>query len=149
VKTTTTTRTTTTRPAGAVRRRIRRRFRQRRTIVPRVARTPCRRNAALGWRELVLALLDYVELEVRDFPEERAQVRAVREVVWARFAGMPLPAIDPRHLAFTIGLIATAAGSDFSDHGLASLCLSLLSPSALAEYERAKGFVRVSPQSRW
>jgi hypothetical protein len=128
---------------------MRRRFRQRRTVVPRVARMPRRRNAASRWRELVLALLDYVELEVLDFPEERAQVQAVRHVVWARFAGKPLPAIDPRQLAFTIGLIATAAGSDFSDNGLASLCLSLLSPSALAEYERAKGFVRVSPQFRW
>lgn len=149
MKTTTTARTITTRPTGSVRRRIRRRVEQRRTVIPRVARKPRRHNAAPGWRELVLALLDYVELEVLDFPEERAQVQAVREVVRARFAGMPLPAIDPRHLVFTIGLIATAVGSDFSDHGLASLCLSLLSPSALAEYECAKGFIRVSPQPRW
>jgi hypothetical protein len=104
---------------------------------------------ALGWRELVLGLLDHVELEVRDYPEECSQVQAVRSVVCAQFAGQPLPAIDPCCLAFTIGLIATAAESDFSDHGLASLCLSLLSPSALAEYERAKGFVRVSPPSPW
>jgi hypothetical protein len=127
-----------------------RRSGQRRTVVPRVARTPPRwRNAAPGLRELVLGLLEVVELEVLDFPEERAQVQAVRSVVRARFAGTPLPAIDPHHLAFTIGLIATVAESDFSDNGLASLCLNLLSPSALAEYERAKGFVRVSPQSRW
>ena len=146
--TTTTVRTTTTRSTGFVR-RMRRRSGQRRTVVPRVARAPRRRNAAPGLRELVLALLEVVELEVLDFPEERAQVQAVRSVVCARFAGTPLPAIDPRQLAFTIGLIATVAESDFSDDGLASLCLNLLSPSALAEYERAKGFVRVSPQSRW
>jgi len=148
VKATTMTAATTTRPAGSVR-RMRWRTRHRRTVVPRVARTPRRRNAAPGLRELVLGLLEVVELEVLDFPEERAQVQAVRSVVRARFAGTPLPAIDPRHLAFTIGLIATVAESDFSDNGLASLCLNLLSPSALAEYERAKGFVRVSPQSRW
>jgi hypothetical protein len=148
MKTTTTASITTAKAAGSVR-RMRRRTRRRHTVVPRVARAARRRNAPLGWCELVLGLLDAVEVEVLDFPEERAQVEAVRSVMCARVAGTPLPTIDPRHLAFTIGLIATVAESDFADNGLASLCLSMLSPSALAEYERAKGFVRVSPQSQW
>jgi len=49
---------------------------------------------------------------------------------------------------FTIGLIATALESELSGHGLLSQCLRLLSPSALAEDESAKGFVRVSPPFR-
>ena len=96
----------------------------------------------------MLTLLDYAELEVLDFPEERARVQAVRRALCARFDGQPPSALELRDLAFTIGLIATAAGNNFSDQGLASLCLTLLSPSALAEYERAKGFVRVSPTPR-
>lgn len=43
----------------------------------------------------------------------------------------------------------TALGSELSDHGLLSQRLRLLSPSALAEDERAKGFVRVSPPFRY
>ena len=151
MSTTTNRATATASAARRARRLCRRRGRDpRRMIAPRVARGPRRRRSefALGWRELVLGLLDHVELEVLDYPEECSQVQAVRSVVCAQLAGQPLPAIDPRCLAFTIGLIAAAAESDFSDYGLASLCLRLLSPSALAEYERAKGF-RVSPPSRW
>jgi hypothetical protein len=117
----------------------------RRGWIPRAEGAPRRRTLSTG--ELVLALLDAAELEVREFSEERAQVRLVRELAAERFAGRPLPAIDPRHLAFTIGVIATMAGSDFASPGPASLCFALLSPSALAEYERAAGYVRGSRES--
>lgn len=126
---------------------VRGRSRRPRAAAPRVART--RHKGPLGtpsaWREPLLALLAYAELDVLEYPEERARVQAVRRTLCARFDRQPLPALDLRDLAFTIGLIATALGSELSDHGLLSLCLSQLSPSALAEYERAKGFVRVSP----
>ena len=145
--------TTTTRQGrgGALREKVRRmvrgRSRRQRTAAPRVAHT--RRKGPTGtpsaWREPLLALLAYAELDVLEYPEERARVQAVRRALCARFDRQPLPAIDLRDLAFTIGLIATALGSELPDHGLLSLCLSQLSPSALAEYERAKGFVRVSP----
>lgn len=128
----------------------RRRSRRQRTIAPRAAHT--RRGCSSGtpsvWREPLLALLDYAELEVLEYPEERARVQAVRRALCARFDRQPPPALDLRDLAFTIGLIATALGSELPDHGLLSQCLRLLSPSALAEYERAKGFVRVSPPFR-
>lgn len=101
-----------------------------------------------AWRDPVLALLDYAELDVLEFPEERARVQAVRRAVCARFDRQPLPALDLRDLAFTIGLIATALGSELPDHGQLSQCLRMLSPSVLAEYERAKGFIRVSPPFR-
>ena len=113
----------------------------RRGWIPRAEGAP--RTSALppvtSARELVLVLLDAAELEVLEFGEERAQVRCVRELARERFADRPLPPFDPRHLVFAIGVIATMAGSDFSSPGLASLCFSLLSPSALAEYERAAG----------
>ena len=105
------------------------------------------RKQAVSTGELVLALLDAAELEVYEFDEECAQVRFVRELAAERFAGRPLPAIDPRYLAFTIGVIAAMVGSDFACPGPASLCFALLSPSALAEYERAAGFVRGSRES--
>jgi hypothetical protein len=98
-----------------------------------------------AWRDPLFALLDYAELEVLDFPEERARVESVRRALCARFERRPAPALDVRDVAFTFGLITTAMGSDLSDHGLLSRCLRLLSPSAMAEYERAKGFVRVGP----
>ena len=114
----------------------------------RRARTRCSAGTPPVWREPWLALLDYAELDVLDFPEERARVQAVRSTLCAYFDREPPPALDAGDLGFTIGLIATAMGSELSDHGLPSQCLRLLSPSALAEYERAKGFVRVSPPSR-
>jgi hypothetical protein len=117
-----------------------RRFVARRAWIPRAEGAPRKRAVSTG--ELVLALLDAAELEVLEFSEELAQVRRVRELAAERFAGRPLPAIDPRHLAFTIGVIAAMVGSDFACPGPASLCFALLSPSALAEYERAAGFVR-------
>jgi hypothetical protein len=130
---------------------VRGRSRRPRTAAPRVADT--RRKGPTGtpsaWREPLLALLAYAELDVLEYRDERARVQAVRRAPFARFDRQPpaldLRGLDLRDLAFTIGLIATALGSELPDHGLLSLCLSQLSPSALAEYERAKGFVRVSP----
>jgi hypothetical protein len=126
---------------------VRGRSRRRRTEAPRIART--RRAGSSGtpsaWREPLLALLAYAELDVLEYPEERARVQAVRRALCARFDRQPPPPLDLRDFAFTIGLIATALGSELPDHGLLSLCLRQLSPSAVAEYERAKGFVRVSP----
>lgn len=126
------------------------RGRQRRAIGPGAART--RRGRSSGtpaaWRAPVLALLDFAELEVLEHPEDRARVQAVRRSLCARFDRQPLPALDAGDLAFTCGLIATALGSQLSDHGLLSQCLRLLSPSAQAEYERATGLVRVGPLFR-
>jgi hypothetical protein len=129
---------------------MRGRSRRPRPEAPRRARTRC--GASVGtpsvWRESMLALLDYAELDVLEHPDERARVQAVRDALCARFDRQTPPALDLRDLAFTIGLIATALGSDLPDHGLLSQCLRMLSPSAFAEYERAKGFVRVSPPFR-
>jgi hypothetical protein len=47
-----------------------------------------------------------------------------------------------------MGLIATARGLRLLDHGRVLQWLRVLSPSAFAEYERGKGFVRVSPRFR-
>lgn len=117
---------------------------------PGVARTRrgCSSGTPFAWRDPLLALLDYAELEVLDFPEERARVQSVRRALCAGFDRQPPPVLDLRDLAFTFGLITTAMGSELSDHGLLSRCLGLLSPSAVAEYERAKGFVRVGPPFR-
>jgi hypothetical protein len=122
----------------------------RRPVAPRVgrARRSCSSGTPSAWRDPLLALLDYAELEVLDFPDERARVQSVRHALCARFDRQPPPALDARDLAFTFGLIAAAMGSELSDHGLLSRCLGLLSPSAVAEYERAKGFVRVGPPFR-
>jgi hypothetical protein len=143
--------TTTTRQARgeALREKVRRmvRGRGRRTDAPRVARTRRRDSSGTpsAWREPLLALLAYAELDVLEYPDERARVQAVRSALCARFDRQPPAALDLRDLAFTIGLIATALGGELPDHGLLSRFLRLLSPSALAEFERAKGFVRVSP----
>ena len=154
---TTTNTTRTERASGAaewVRGSSSARSRGRRGGAPRVARTRSTRTRCPAgttppvWREPWLALLDYAELDVLDFPEERVRVQAVRDALCAWFDREPPPTLDAGDLGFTIGLIATAMGSELSDHGLPSQCLRLLSPSALAEYERAKGFVRVSPPSR-
>lgn len=135
-----------------VRRVMRGRSRGRRTDAPQDARAGRRGSSGSGsagtpsvWREPLLALLDYAELDVLEHPDERARVQAVRRALCARFDRRPPPALDMRDLAFTAGLISTALGGELPDHGLLSQCLRLLSPSALAEYERAKGFVRVSP----
>lgn len=139
-------------PRATVRRVARGRSRRRRTEAPQNARTRRRESSGRdssgtpsAWREPLLALLAYAELDVLEHPDERARVQAVRSALCARFDRQPPPALDLRDLAFTAGLIATALGGELPDHGLLSQCLSLLSPSALAEYERAKGFVRVSP----
>jgi hypothetical protein len=152
----TTTKTTKTRragrnPAGWARALDRGRGRRRRPAAARVARTrrACSAGTPSAWREPLLALLDYAELEVLDFPEERARVQSVRRALCAGFDRQSPPALDLRDLAFTFGLITTAMGSELSDHGLLSRCLGLLSPSAMAEYERARGFVRVGPPSRF
>jgi hypothetical protein len=102
-------------------------------------------STASVWHKVLLALLDDAERYVLWYPDERARVQAVRDALCARFERRPLPALDLRDLTFTMGLIATARGSELLDHGLPSQCLRMLSPSAFAEYERAKGFVRVSP----
>src|SRR5262249_44497065 len=147
IKTRNTTTTTTSSAAPSAPRMTHGRKR-RSTTAPRVARAG-RGCAASGtpsaWREPWLTLLAYAELDVLDFDEERARVQAVRRALCARFDGQPSPALELGDLAFTIGLVAAAMGTDPA--GLLSQCQRLLSPSALAEYERAKGFVRLSPIS--
>jgi len=140
--------TTTTRQGrGDARRQKARRMmrgRRRRPAAPRGARTQ-RGSASVTppvWRESLLVLLDYAELDVLEHPDERARVQAVRDALCARVDGLSPPPLDLRDLAFTMGLIATALGSHLLDHGLLLLCLRMLSPSVLAEFERAKGFVR-------
>ena len=88
-------------------------------------------------------MLELAELEVRDCPEQRAQVQTVQRLAAAQFAGQPLPPFDPNHLAFTVGLVATLVESHFSSPALTSVGVELLSPSALVEYERAARSVRV------
>lgn len=121
---------------------------RRRSSEPRAAECEEESAATSAWRTVLLALLDDAERHVLWFPDERARVQAVRAALCARFERRPLPALDLRDLTFTMGLIATARGSQLLDHGLLSQCLRMLSPSAFAEYERAKGFVRVSPRFR-
>jgi hypothetical protein len=105
-------------------------------------------NTPSVWREPLLALLDYAELEILEYPDERERVDAVRRALSARFERQPMTGLDLRDAAFTLGLVSTAMGSELSSHGLLSQCLRTLSPSAFAEYERAKGFVRISPPFR-
>ena len=105
-------------------------------------------GASSVWRVPLLALLEYAELDVLEYPDERARVEAVRRAVNARFDRRPMPPLDLRDLAFTAGLIAKAIGGERSDQGWLSQGLRLLSPSAFAEYQRAQGFVRVTPPFR-
>jgi hypothetical protein len=77
-------------------------------------------------RQLVMATLDLAEAAVIDIPEEREKVENVRALADARFAGIAPPRVDPLDIAFTIGLVATLAESDFAQPGLSSLLLELL-----------------------
>lgn len=76
--------------------------------------------------QLVAATLDIAEAAVADVPEEREKVRNVRVLAECRFAGRTAPEIDPRDIAFTIGVVATLAESDFAKPGISSLLLELL-----------------------
>lgn len=77
-------------------------------------------------RQLVMATLDLAERAVADVPEEREKVQSVRALAEARFDGHEAPKVDPPDLAFTIGLVATLAESDFSQPGLSALLLEVL-----------------------